>query len=64
LDLLQSNELLSSMILGQTEQVSEIRVTVHHLPGSHLVWAGWLLVVLGIALGSMTTRGRADSEDE
>ena len=64
LDLLQSNELLSSMILGQTEQVSEIRVTVHHLPGSHLVWAGWLLVVLGITLASVTTRGRADSEDE
>ncbi len=64
LDLLQSNELLSSMILGQTEQVSEIRVTVHHLPGSHLVWAGWLMVVLGITLASVTTRGRADSEDE
>ena len=29
LDLLQSNELLSSMILGQTDDVSEVRVTVH-----------------------------------
>jgi len=52
LDILQSNELLSSMILGQTDQVSEVRVTVHHLPGSHLVWAGWLMVVIGIAMAS------------
>ena len=64
LDLLQSNELLSSMILGQTDQVSEIRVTVHHLPGSHLVWAGWLLVVLGIALASITRSASDFSEDE
>jgi len=60
LDLLQSNELLSSMILGQTEQVSEVRVTVHHLPGSHLVWSGWLLVVLGITLTSITRSGSSD----
>jgi len=53
LDLLQSNDLLSSMILGQTDQVEEIRVTIHHLPGSHLVWSGWLLVILGSALSSL-----------
>ncbi|MDG1540286.1 MAG: cytochrome c biogenesis protein CcsA [Candidatus Thalassarchaeaceae archaeon] len=53
LDLLQSNELLSSMILGQTDQVEEVRVTIHHLPGSHLVWSGWLLVILGSALSSL-----------
>ncbi len=53
LDLLQSNDLLSSMILGQTDQVEEVRVTIHHLPGSHLVWSGWLLVILGSALSSL-----------
>ncbi len=53
LDLLQSNDLLSSMILGQTDQVEEVRVTIHHLPGSHLVWAGWLLVILGSSLSSL-----------
>ena len=54
LDLLQSNDLLSSMILGQTDQVEEVRVTIHHLPGSHLVWSGWLLVILGSALSSLS----------
>ena len=54
LDLLQSNDLLSSMILGQTDQVNEVRVTIHHLPGSHLVWSGWLLVILGSALSSLS----------
>ena len=54
LDLLQSNDLLSSMILGQTDQVEEVRVTIHHLPGSHLVWSGWLLVILGSALSSFS----------
>ena len=54
LDLLQSNELLSSMILGQTDKVEEVRVTIHHLPGSHLVWLGWTLIILGSALSSFT----------
>ena len=64
LDLLQSNELLSSMILGQTDQVSEVRVTIHHLPGSHLVWAGWLMVVIGIGMASLSRRGAESSEVE
>lgn len=62
LDLLQSNELLSSMILGQTDQVEEVRVTVHHLPGSHLVWLGWTLVMMGGALTSVTKRSNVPSE--
>ena len=64
LDLLQSNELLSSMILGQTDDVSEVRVTVHRLQGSHLVWAGWLMVVIGSAFASLPTRVSEPSEDE
>ena len=64
LDLLQSNELLSSMILGQTDDVSEVRVTVHRLQGSHLVWAGWLMVIIGSALGSLPRRVTEPSEDE
>ena len=50
LDIFQSNDLLSSMILGGTEEVQTVRVTVHNLMGSHLVWAGWVLVMLGGAL--------------
>jgi hypothetical protein len=50
LDIFQSNDLLSSMILGGTDEVETIRITVHSLKGSHLVWAGWVLVMLGGAL--------------
>jgi hypothetical protein len=59
LDFLQSNELLSSMIMGQTDQVDEVRVTVHHLPGSHLVWSGWVLVMIGTALSSIIGKERS-----
>jgi hypothetical protein len=50
LDIFQSNDLLSSMILGGTDEVETVRITVHSLRGSHLVWAGWVLVMLGGAL--------------
>ena len=63
LDLLQSNELLSSMILGQTDDVNQVRVTVHRLQGSHLVWAGWLMVVFGSTMASLT-RSVTESEAE
>lgn len=64
LDLLQSNELLSSMILSQTDDVSEVRVTVHHLQGSHLVWAGWVMVVIGSAMASLPRRVTESSESD
>ena len=64
LDLLQSNELLSSMILSQTDDVSEVRVTVHHLQGSHLVWAGWVMVVIGSAMASLPRRATESSESD
>ncbi|MDP6661679.1 MAG: hypothetical protein QF545_01890, partial [Candidatus Thalassarchaeaceae archaeon] len=64
LDVFQSNDLLSSMIMGQTGDVDSVRVTVHHLPGSHLVWAGWVLVMLGglLALVSSCAVGSDDEE--
>ena len=64
LDFQQSNELLSSMILGNTDQVQEVRVTVHHLTGSHLVWAGWLMIMAGILLASATPATFSGSEEE
>ena len=64
LDVFQSNDLLSSMIMGQTSDVDRVRVTVHHLPGSHLVWTGWVLVILGglLALASSSPVGSDDEE--
>ena len=63
LDLAQSNELLSAMIMGQTDQVEQVRVTVYHLTGSHLVWVGWVLVMMGSAIASVPKIGDNSSEE-
>jgi hypothetical protein len=34
--------------------LDRVRLTVYHLSGSHLVWAGWLIIVLS-TLGIATT---------
>ena len=47
LDQQQAEISLTSMMRGETDEVEEIRVTVHDLRGSHLVWAGWSLIMLG-----------------
>ena len=63
LDIFQSNDLLSSMIMGGTDDVETIRVTVHSLKGSHLVWAGWTLVMLGGVL-ALASSDRVSKEAE
>jgi len=42
------------MMLGETSEVDRIRVTVHDLQGSHAVWTGWILIIIGggLALAS------------
>jgi cytochrome c biogenesis factor len=63
LDIFQSNDLLSSMIMGGTDDVETVRVTVHSLRGSHLVWTGWALVMLGGAL-ALASSDRVSQEAE
>jgi hypothetical protein len=38
----------------ETSEVDRIRVTVHDLQGSHAVWLGWILIIIGggLALAS------------
>jgi len=50
LDTVQSSDLLNPMMMSATDDVETIRITVYSLSGSHLVWAGWVLVMLGGAL--------------
>ena len=50
LDFYQSQELLEWMTFGQSDDVDRVRVTVHSLPGSHLVWLGWSIIMLGSIL--------------
>jgi hypothetical protein len=46
LDSSQANDLMSRSILGELDEVERVRITVYNLPGSHLVWLGWILIVI------------------
>ena len=38
------------MMMGDLDDVERVRVTAYNLPGSHLVWLGWSMMLLGMAL--------------
>ena len=63
LDQQQAEISLSSMMRGEIDQVEEIRVTVHDLRGSHLVWVGWGLIMLG-GLAALLSSSPVASEEE
>ena len=63
LDLAQSNDLLSSMILGGLDEVETVRVTIYDLQGSHLVWLGWVLIIFGGLAALLSSRAAADEEE-
>ena len=63
LDFYQSQELLEWMTFGQSEEVDRVRITVHVLPGSHLVWAGWSIIMLG-SLFSLSSGVSGTSKEE
>ena len=55
------------MASGEVE-LDRVRLTVYHLPGSHLVWAGWLIIILStftIWISSIpSTKGRKTASTE
>ena len=38
---------MQQMATGELDNVEQIRVTIYELPGSHMVWGGWGLMLLG-----------------
>ena len=46
----QANQLGLVSFMQQGESVDRIRVVIYDLTGSHLVWAGWSLILIGTAL--------------
>ena len=46
----QANQLYLTSFMQQGESVDRIRVVIYDLTGSHLVWAGWSLILIGTAL--------------
>jgi hypothetical protein len=55
LDIFQSNDLLDAMMFRETSEVERIRVTVHDLQGSHAVWTGWILIIIGGGLALISS---------
>ena len=41
------SQAMQQMAQAGLDSVNQIRVTIYELPGSHLVWAGWSLMLLG-----------------
>ena len=50
-DFSQAQSLKSQM--DNLDNVDSIRVTAYNLHGSHLVWFGWILIVLGLTINSI-----------
>ncbi len=47
LDLNQMYLVMNDGMLGGLDEVDRVRLTVYDLPGSHLVWMGWLMIITG-----------------
>ncbi len=47
LDLNQMSLIMNDGLLGGLDEVDRVRLTVYDLPGSHLVWTGWIMIVIG-----------------
>lgn len=44
---LSQSQAMENMKNQELEDLEQIRVTIYELPGSHLVWFGWLLMLVG-----------------
>ena len=62
LDSNQASISLAAMMSGDIDEINEIRVTVHDLQGSHIVWIGWVLIMLG-GLAALLSSKRIIQDD-
>ncbi len=60
----QAGGLMSASLMGGLDEVESVRVTIYNLNGSHLVWIGWSMMLLGLLLGSATWKKPQNSEEE
>ena len=60
----QANELYLTSFLQQGDSVDRVRVGIYDLTGSHLVWIGWSLILIGTALNWIMTPSIAKDEEE
>ena len=55
----QSNALMQTVQAEDTEAVDLVRVTIYVLPHSHTVWLGWVMMMGGMALVTITGSKKA-----
>tara|TARA_Y100001960_G_C14214584_1_gene605957 strand:+ start:119 stop:565 length:447 start_codon:yes stop_codon:yes gene_type:complete len=55
LDGFQVQDLMPSIFLNDTGDIDRIRVTVHELQGSHLVWGGWIITIIATGLAFLSS---------
>ena len=49
-DLTQAGELGQAMAAGEIDEIQRVRITAYDLPGSHLVWLGWGIMLIGMVM--------------
>ena len=60
----QANDLYLTSFMQQGDSVERIRVVIYDLTGSHLVWMGWSLILIGTALTWIMTPSIPKGEEE
>ena len=64
LDLSQMNQIMTHTMMGELDDVDRVRLTVYDLPGSHLVWIGWIMIMIGsIFTLKQIRRDRSDESE-
>ena len=64
-DQTQANDLAwLSLTMQDTDSVDGVRVVIYDLTGSHLVWAGWSLILIGTALNWIMMPSTRNDEEE
>ena len=56
LDIQQANRVITNMMMGEIDEVDRVGVTVYDLKGSHMVWFGWILLLIGGSLPMLSKR--------
>ena len=60
----QAGGLMTASLFGGLDEVDSVRVTIYDLNGSHLVWIGWAIMLLGLMFGVGTWRDGKHPEEE
>ena len=58
------NQIMTHAMMGELDDVDRVRLTVYDLPGSHLVWIGWIMIMIGSVFTLKQIRRNSFDESE